>query len=920
MNSRNFETITELKEYMDETMKLPSEKVFYAYLSKIYTNLLQRESRKNKGKSKLLSSEKKSVLSITPDKADSNLSLNVFLDYMDIQEFIGERIFNIINKTKKGNKLSREDFCNGLNNLYYGNIKDLIQFTFKLSDFNDDGKIYDSDLELILKYIPCPSEFSQKNYIKQIKKIVSKFFEKLNLMNSSSEPNQLNLLTYQNYIEEYTIKSEKKDEMNSEFLSDYDYNAPFFYFISTVSYIFTNLPFNPKTVEYFQEHKKISKLKLGFTKITGLLNLRNPNKNLLTTDRKKSIYQNMTNSKINSTFRCTATINANRFSYNPNDKMTSEILPKIGRTNLFHMKKSSSQIFLKNNNSKRSIFGMNKSKNKRNSSKNNHEFIISMKKDDQNKDIKDISAIYNHPEKSFAENQFIKRYKSNKNKSTISNNNNESMSISTTKNSSILLNQSQSIKKIFFTPDLFPKKVHRREIKDKFINLRQKLPSLSLSTKLSPLIGVGQYQKFKDGLKEEVEEPEEFKLCEYSENEESSNRNSLKDRDSYKSDNIFQITETYLYKYEEDDCYFNMVNKYYALLKDKEILFFTNEQKTDLSNIWYINKTYISTGKETVGKTSYFTIIITFENNLVKKLFFTSENICQNFSVSIKNSIKDYSFYDNYELMQELGEGHFGKVCKCKSKKTNDIYAVKLINKIKLNSIDLQLVRQEKNYLKLIKNENIISLKDIFEDKKNIYLVTDYYSGGDLLTYLEEKQRCKEKITEKNCARIILKIAKGIQYLHNFGIMHRDIKPENIMFGRDSNIKTLKIIDLGVCKTLSFGEKAKEPIGTNGYIPPEIYKQKEYSFKVDVWSLGVILYLLVTGGILPFDDVNMDCKVIAKKVVYLQQEYPEEYFGNKSDKLIHLLDKMLDKSYKNRIDIDTLLKDEWFEIIKKEKL
>ena len=153
--------------------------------------------------------------------------------------------------------------------------------------------------------------------------------------------------------------------------------------------------------------------------------------------------------------------------------------------------------------------------------------------------------------------------------------------------------------------------------------------------------------------------------------------------------------------------------------------------------------------------------------------------------------------------------------------------------------------------------------------------------------------------------------------MHNFGIMHRDIKPENIMFGRDSNIKTLKIIDLGVCKTLSFGEKAKEPIGTNGYIPPEIYKQKEYSFKVDVWSLGVILYLLVTGGILPFDDVNMDCKVIAKKVVYLQQEYPEEYFGNKSDKLIHLLDKMLDKSYKNRIDIDTLLKDEWFEIIKK---
>ena len=915
MNNRNFESINEFEEYIQDTMKLPSEKVFPAYLSKIYSNLLQRERRMNKGKYKKYSFEEKSVLNLTPEKPDQNLSLNVFLDYMDIQEFIGQRIFNVINKSKKGNKLTQEDFCNGLNNLYYGKIKDLIKFTFELSDFNEDGKVYESDLELILKYIPCSSEFSQKNHLKQIKKIVSKFFEDLNL-SDSSEPNQLNLLAYQNYIEEYTIKSEKKNDINSEFLSDYDNNAPFFYFISIISYIFNNLPFNPKTVEYFQEHKKISKIKLGISKITGLMKMRNPNQKLLATEKKKNMYQNMTNSKINSTFRCTATISTNRLSYNPNDKMTNEILPKIGRTNLFHIKKSSSQIFLKNDNSKKAIFNLKKNKNKRNSSKNSNDYIIPKKKETHNKDMKDISAIFPQPEKSFADNQFIKRFKSDKKKPT-ANNNNESMSISTTKNSSTLINQSQTIKKIFLTPDLFLKKNNKREPKDKFINLRQKLPSLSLAQKLSPLLGVQQYQKFKNEMKDEPEEPEEFQLCEYSENEGSSNRNSLLGRDSNKSDNIFQISETYLYKYDENEGYYNMLNKYYALLKDKEILFFTNEQKTDLCNIWYINKTYISTGKETVGKNSYYTIIITFENNIVKKLFFSSENICLNFSLSIKNSIKDYSFYDYYELMQEVGEGHFGKVFKCKNKKTNDIFAVKLITKFKLNSIDLQLVRQEKNYLKLIKHENIISLKDIFEDKKNIYFITDYYSGGDLLSYLEERQRFKEKITEKNCARIIRKIAQGIQYLNNFGILHRDIKPENIMFGRDSNIKTLKIIDLGVCKTLSYEEKTKEPIGTNGYIAPEIYLQKEYSFKIDVWSLGVILYLLVTGGVLPFDDINMDCKVIAKKVVYLQQEYPEEYFGDKSKKLVHLLDKMLDKNTKKRIDIDSLLKDEWFDIIKK---
>jgi serine/threonine protein kinase len=119
------------------------------------------------------------------------------------------------------------------------------------------------------------------------------------------------------------------------------------------------------------------------------------------------------------------------------------------------------------------------------------------------------------------------------------------------------------------------------------------------------------------------------------------------------------------------------------------------------------------------------------------------------------------------------------------------------------------------------------------------------------------------------------------------------------------------------CTNFLSGEKAKEPIGTNGYISPEIYLNKEYSFKVDIWSLGVILYLLITGGILPFDDVDLDTKNLAKKVCYLQQEYPGEYFGKKSKRLINLLDKMLEKNENKRININNLMKDCWFDLIKK---
>ena len=916
MNNKNFATISDLKEYINENMKLTSEKIFLNYLSKIYSNLLLREEPLNRSRSKKITREQKSILYLQKDvsinhliaekmsKDDLNLSLNNFLDYMDIQEYIGERIFKLLNKTNKNHKLSKDDFCNGLNTLYYGNIKELIIFTFNLSDFNKDGKINSFDMKLILKYIPSSTEFSQKNYIKQIDNIISKFFENLNKENSLDEI-ELNLEMYQKCVEEYTIKLEKQSEINNELLYDYEFNAPFFYFISIVSYLFKNLPFNPKTVEYFHNQGKVKKIKLGVGHMSGYQSMKSQILNA--TESKKNVYKNMTNAKLNSTFRSTVGIGTNRFSFNPNDITIKEALPKIGRTNLFNIKKSSSQIFLKKENMQKTILKLNSSinKNKRTPSINKHEFILARKKEVNNKD----STINSLQERSFVENNFIKRYKSNKKKSSPSNRD----SYSTTKNSSVLLNQSVNINKIFLTPDLLLNKSNSNDTKEKFKNLQKKLPLISLSqTKFSPMIGIAQYLKIKNDMKNEIEEPEEFKLYECSENDGSSNRNSLLGRDSNKSDNIFQLNESYLYRYEESDSHLNTLKKYYALIKEKEILFFSSEQKSEFIDIWYINKSYISTGKEIIRKTNYHTVNITFENGHIKKLYFNNDNICQSFSLSIKNAINDYNFYDFYDVMKELGEGHFGKVCRCKNKKNGEHYAVKILNKTKLNRNDLNLVRREKNYLKLIKHENIVSLQDYFEDKQNIFFITEFYEGGDLLTFLEEKQKLKEKISEKICARIIRKIAQGIQYLNSFGIIHRDIKPENIMFARSCNIKTLKIIDLGVCKTLSFGEKASDPIGTNGYICPEIYLQKNYSFKIDVWSLGIILYVLATGGVLPFEDVNMDPKIVGKKVIYLQQEYPEEYFGDKSKSLINLLDKMLDKDDENRIDINTLLKDSWF--------
>jgi len=442
-----------------------------------------------------------------------------------------------------------------------------------------------------------------------------------------------------------------------------------------------------------------------------------------------------------------------------------------------------------------------------------------------------------------------------------------------------------------------------------------KLPYI-LPTKDKKMFPLSVETKIKNE-KDVADDPGEFMLCEYNGSDEDSiNKNSSKNLEILDEESQIDSDEVYLFKYNEDE-FHNILTKYYAKLSDKEILFFSSELKNDLCDLWFIYKAFVSIGKEEVNNSKYFTINLAFYNNSVSKLYFTNEQVCKNFTKKIKNSIRSFNFEENYEMLENLGNGHFGKVNKCKNKSSGEIYAVKVINKLEIKLIDLELIDQEKHYLKLIKHPNILSLKDYYEDRKNIYIITECCNGGDLLNYVDEKNSEKVRITEKIAAKITKKIAEGIRCLNFFGVIHRDLKPENIMFVDKNDINSIKIIDLGVSQTLTYGEMASEPIGTDGYICPEIYMHHNYSFKSDVWSLGIILYLMITGGILPFDDDKMDDKVIGKKVVYLQQEYPEEYFGKCSKGLINLLDKMLEKNEQKRININDLIKDTWFGIMKK---
>jgi serine/threonine protein kinase len=185
-------------------------------------------------------------------------------------------------------------------------------------------------------------------------------------------------------------------------------------------------------------------------------------------------------------------------------------------------------------------------------------------------------------------------------------------------------------------------------------------------------------------------------------------------------------------------------------------------------------------------------------------------------------------------------------------KKTQKKVAIKIIKKAGMKATDLELVKREIEILKICQHPNIIRLLDIFENPDYIYIVMELLRGGDLFTYLEKRAF---KITEIRACNIVHSLATALFYLHSYGIAHRDLKPENVLLVDESEDSDVKIVDFGLSKMVGPSEKCHEPFGTLSYVAPEVLLQQPYDKTVDLWSLGVVAYLLLSGT-LPFDDDN----------------------------------------------------------------
>ena len=268
----------------------------------------------------------------------------------------------------------------------------------------------------------------------------------------------------------------------------------------------------------------------------------------------------------------------------------------------------------------------------------------------------------------------------------------------------------------------------------------------------------------------------------------------------------------------------------------------------------------------------------------------------------IGEHIADINNY--YEFIKELGKGSYGQVFRCQNKETGNVYACKKMSKKKIKN--KKQFQTELNLLRTTDHPNIIKLYDIYEDNKYIYLIMEECDGGEFFDSLAKRAKEKNMYTEKECARIFKQILEAVNYLHAHGVCHRDLKPENILFSNVADDSCLKLIDFGLSKVLDGESNMKKTVGTTFYMAPEVI-QGNYNEKCDIWSCGIILYIMLCGKP-PFYSQDED--ELKKKICSMHYNFDYPEFKKVSQDAINLIKKIL-VSPDKRLSAGEILADPW---------
>ena len=297
------------------------------------------------------------------------------------------------------------------------------------------------------------------------------------------------------------------------------------------------------------------------------------------------------------------------------------------------------------------------------------------------------------------------------------------------------------------------------------------------------------------------------------------------------------------------------------------------------------------------------------DKNKVKEFAENKNRIIINNEVLI-SQVKTNPFKD-YTEIKTLGSGSFATVKLVKNNVTGMVRAMKIIKKKNNTSEDDspgtsdQDILNEINILKQIDHPNIVKIFEFYNSEEAYYLITEYCEGGELFKIISQKKI----LTEKQCAYVMYQLFSAIKYCYKMKIMHRDLKPENILiskYNKEKGFYDIKICDFGTSQVFIKGEWQNKACGSVYYVAPEVI-YKKYNSKCDLWSCGVIMFMLLSNKA-PFG--GRTDKDIIKNV--LNGLYNRNFLKGCNDITFDLINKLLEKDYKLRINADKALKHTFF--------
>ncbi|CAG5957188.1 unnamed protein product [Menidia menidia] len=267
---------------------------------------------------------------------------------------------------------------------------------------------------------------------------------------------------------------------------------------------------------------------------------------------------------------------------------------------------------------------------------------------------------------------------------------------------------------------------------------------------------------------------------------------------------------------------------------------------------------------------------------------------------------------DFYEIGEVLGSGHFGQVRQVRERTSGVFWAGKFlkIRKIACSRLGVERssVEREVEILQSVQHPNIVTLKDVFESRSEVVLILELVSGGELFDFIAEK----ENLLESEAIEFMKQILEGLRFMHGSNVAHFDLKPENIMLSdKVSSNPNIKLIDFGLAHRFHQGEEYKSTSGTPQYIAPEVINCEPLSTAADMWSIGVITYILLSG-LSPFQG-ETDEETL-RNVLATKYEFDERYFSMASSMAKDFIQKLLERNPNERMTAEECLLHPWIKM------